>query len=207
MCDSSAPLDHMIQEQLVRRGIRDPRVLAAMSDVDRIRFVPEQWRRDAYRDGPLPLVCEQTISQPYIVGLMSQLLKADASSRCLEIGSGSGYQTAILCHLCGHVTSIEVIPELHRMADRNLAEYRFTNLKLIQGDGRKGYPQAAPFDRIMVTAAPESLPSVLFDQLAEGGIMVIPIGDRSGQVLYQCRKENGNVTQEAVCGVLFVPLT
>lgn len=169
------PLDHMIQEQLVRRGIRDPRVLAAMSKVDRVQFVPEQWTRDAYRDGPLPLVCEQTISQPYIVGLMSQLLETEPTSKCLEIGSGSGYQTAILCHLCSHVTSVEVVPELHRMAKENLAAHRFTNLLLVHGDGRLGYPERAPFDRIMVTAAPQSLPPAYGDQLAEGAFLLFPL--------------------------------
>lgn len=207
MNGGNSRLARMIDEQIRHRGIHDQRVLDAMLSVDRKHFVPEQYHRNAYSDGPLPLVCEQTISQPYIVALMTQLLETTPDCHCLEIGSGSGYQTAILARLCATVISIEIIPELHQMAARNLKPYAFDNLVLIQDDGRKGFPGEPPFDRIMVTAAPLSLPGTLGEQLKEGGIMVIPIGDRSGQVLYRIRKQAGRLEQEPVCGVLFVPLT
>jgi len=202
-----SPLEDMIREQLVRRGIKDSRVLKAMADIDRKCFVMDQWQRDAYRDGPLPLICDQTISQPYIVALMSELLEPGPSENCLEIGTGSGYQTAILCRLCRHVTSIERVPELHRMAISNLSRFKLSNLDLRLGDGREGAPEQAPFHRIIVTAAPESLPAQLTGQLADGGVMVIPVGPRSGQVLYRIRRSGKRLIEEPVCGVLFVPLT
>lgn len=200
-------LDEMIQHQLVRRGIRDRRVLQAMADIDRADFVPPGSRHVAYRDGPLPLVKGQTISQPYIVALMSQLLETGDQFSCLEIGSGCGYQTAILARLCKSVVSVEVVPELHDMAETNLQRYEMDNVRLVLGDGRSGVPDDAPFDRIMVTAAPMNVPDALLDQLAEDGIMVIPLGSHLNQTLSRIRRTGNQFSREAICGVLFVPLT
>ena len=200
-------LQQMVQQQLVTRGIHDQRVLSAMQEIDRADFVPESSRHLAYRDGPLPLVKGQTISQPYIVALMTQLLETSDQLDCLEIGSGSGYQTAILGRLCRSVISIECVSELHRMATDNLNRYRMENVRLILGDGRAGLAAQAPFDRIMVTAAPVDIPDPLLNQLADGGTMVIPVGSHMNQTLYRIRRIGDDFNREAVCGVLFVPLT
>ncbi len=199
-------LEEMIQHQLVRRGIRDHRVLDAMQQIDRGDFVPPGSRHLAYRDGPLPLVKGQTISQPYIVALMSQLLETGDQLTCLEIGSGSGYQTAILARLCKSVISIETVPQLHQMAATNLDHYQLDNVQLVLGDGRNGMPDHAPFDRIMVTAAPAEVPEMLLDQLEEDGIMVIPLGSHMNQTLFRIHREGSRFHREAICGVLFVPL-
>lgn len=199
-------LQQMIQQQLVSRGIHDQRILSAMGEVDRADFVPAASRHLAYRDGPLPLVKGQTISQPYIVALMTQLLGTGNELDCLEIGSGSGYQTAILGRLCRSVISIECVSDLHRMAADNLSRYGLENVRLVLGDGRKGMPDHAPFHRIMVTAAPAEIPEPLLGQLADGGIMVIPVGSHMNQTLYRIRRTGDEFSREACCGVLFVPL-
>lgn len=199
-------LSRMIDIQLIGRGITDKRVLHAMKQVDRADFVPPDLRSHAYRDGPLPISRGQTISQPYIVALMSQLLQPDKTCTCLEIGSGSGYQTAILASLFKRVISVERISELLKMADDNLSKYHFDNIELVLGDGKDGYSKYEPYDRIMVTASPPELPPPLFAQLAEGGIMVIPIGTVSQQTLYTIKKVKGKAETTPVCGVIFVPL-
>lgn len=202
----SDPLQLMIQNQIVNRGIHDKFLLNALRKIDRKNFVPAASKRLAYEDRPLPLSSGQTISQPYIVALMTEQLHLDSSHTVLEIGTGSGYQTAILAFLSKHVISLEYVPTLYKTAKLSLAPYRFTNLTLIQGDGKKGWENHAPYDRIILTAAPSRLPLSLFDQLLEGGILVAPIGETGYQTLFKITKINGNPVEQAICGVRFVPL-
>ncbi len=194
----------MTASQIVARGVRDPRVLDAMNRVQRHLFVPERYRREAYADTPLPIGRDQTISQPYIVAFMSELLRLTGDEKVLEIGTGCGYQTAVLSLLAREVHSVEIIPELHRVAQGNLANY--TNVHLVQGDGRRGLTNNAPFDRIIVTAAPREMPRALGGQIAPGGLMVIPIGD-DVQDLRVVRREQGALVSESILPVRFVPLT
>ncbi|NOY24215.1 MAG: protein-L-isoaspartate(D-aspartate) O-methyltransferase, partial [Acidobacteria bacterium] len=159
-----------------------------------------------YEDQPLPLKLGQTISQPYIVALMTEQLNLKPGHSVLEIGTGSGYQTAILALLSLSVVSIECISALHETAKRSLAQYNFTNLTLIHGDGKMGWETLAPYDRIIVTAAPSNLPLPLFNQLVEGGILVVPIGEAGYQTLLKITKTNGSPVKKPICGVRFVPL-
>jgi len=196
----------MLRFHLGGRGIRDNRVLAAMAKVPRERFIGSGLRRDAYADHPLPIDCGQTISQPYIVALMTEAAELAGDERVLEVGTGSGYQTAILAELAKEVTSIERHAALSRGAGAVLADLGYTNTTLVVGDGTLGWPASAPYDRILVTAAAARVPPALFDQLAEGGILVIPTGGLETQWLEAVRKVDGQPQRRGLCGCRFVPL-
>ena len=202
--------EYALRERLVEvvaREVRSPRVLAVMREVPRHVFVPEHPLQEAYADYPLPLGHGATISQPTIVGMMSEALELDGTERILEIGTGSGYQAAVLSRLARHVDTIEVIPELAARARRALAETGCTNVDVHVGDGWLGVPEHAPFDRIVVTAAPECLPEALVDQLAEGGLLVVPVGPQTrDQRLERHRKQNGRLVHEDLGAVRFVPM-
>ncbi|HEX6323734.1 MAG TPA: protein-L-isoaspartate(D-aspartate) O-methyltransferase [Vicinamibacterales bacterium] len=197
----------MIDEQLRSRGIRDERVLAAMGEVPRHLFVPAGNQAAAYADTPLPIGHGQTISQPYIVGFMTEALQVEPSHKVLEIGTGSGYQAAILGKLAGEVYTIELVPELAERARGELAAQGFANVHVRAGDGYQGWPDHAPFDRIMVTAAPEDVPQALVDQLAPGGRMVVPVGPQFGdQELRILTKTPDGIVTERSLPVRFVPM-
>jgi protein-L-isoaspartate(D-aspartate) O-methyltransferase len=196
----------MVDQQLAGRDITDPRVLRVMGAVPRHRFVPLEVRAEAYGDYPLPIGLDQTISQPYIVAFMTQALRLDGDERVLEIGTGSGYQAAVLAGLCAEVYSIEIIPELSRRAGETLADLGIKNVSLRVGDGYRGWPEKAPFDAIVVTAAPPRIPQPLVDQLAAGGRMVAPVGDLAQDLVVIERTPQG-VTQRTVMPVRFVPMT
>ncbi|MBD3271094.1 MAG: protein-L-isoaspartate(D-aspartate) O-methyltransferase [Elusimicrobia bacterium] len=197
----------MIKNQLIRRGISDSKVLDAMSTVPRHRFIPENQRLRAYDDGPVPIGRGQTISQPYIVALMSELMELSNDDRVLEIGTGSGYQAAILAEIVKQVYTIEIIPELGNRARDVLAELSYENVEVRIGDGYFGWPEHAPFDAIMVTAAPEDVPEALIKQLAVGGRLVIPVGSYPQQDLKKIVKTKDGVVETNVIPVLFVPMT
>jgi protein-L-isoaspartate(D-aspartate) O-methyltransferase len=196
----------MVSEQLGSRDIRSPRVLEAMLQVPRHRFVPEDERDLAYADTPLPIGHRQTISQPYIVALMTQLLDLQGDERVLEIGTGSGYQAAILAVLAGQVYTIERIPELCQQARSVLADLGLGNVTIVEGDGTRGLPEHAPFQAIIVTAAAPGVPEPLKGQLAEGGQLVLPVGGRGGQMLERWRRSGGRFDREQIAPVAFVPL-
>ena len=183
----------MVEEQLARRGIVDERVLAAMRRVPRHRFVEEALRERAYGDHPLPIGDEQTISQPYIVGLMTALLELGGREKVLEIGTGSGYQTAVLAELARRVCSMERLPRLAERARAVLEDLGYTNVWIRVGCGTLGWPDEAPFDRILVTAGGPAVPPPLFHQLAEGGRMVVPLGDEVNQRLTVVEKVRGQM--------------
>ncbi len=199
----------MVDRQIAGRGIRDERVLAAMRTVRRHWFVPASLQDEAYDDRPLPIGEGQTISQPYIVALMTELLQLKGGEKVLEIGTGSGYQAAILSELAERVYSIEIVEPLGRRAERTLKERGYDRVRLRIGDGYKGWPEEAPFDAIIVTCAPESPPPELIEQLAAGGRMVIPVGSQWGdQTLIVLRKKSdGSLVEERVAPVRFVPMT
>jgi protein-L-isoaspartate(D-aspartate) O-methyltransferase len=198
----------MIERDLKSRGIKDPRVLAAMEFVPRHLFVPEKFRSSAYDDRPLPIGEGQTISQPYIVAYMSELLELKGTERVLEIGTGSGYQTAVLARLAESVFSIEIIAALSERAKPPLTEVGFTNIQFKVGDGFFGWPEKAPFDAILLTAASPRVPEPLWRQLSEGGRMIMPLGDpRQSQKLVRVRKRAGKEIVESLSEVVFVPLT
>lgn len=196
----------MVQDQLLGRNIVDARVLRAMQSVPRHLFVPPPLRDLAYRDTPLPIGHEQTISQPYMVALMSQLLAVQAGERVLEIGTGSGYQAAVLAEMDVQVFSIEIVPELGRLAKEALQPLGFKQIQLKIGDGYKGWAEYAPFDGIIVTCAPTGVPQPLKEQLAEGGRMVIPVGNKHFQQLFLLTKRKGVIRQERIVDVRFVPM-
>jgi len=183
----------MVEEQLARRGIGDERVLAALRRVPRHRFVEEALRERAYGDHPLPIGDEQTISQPYIVALMTALLELDGREKVLEIGTGSGYQTAVLAELARRVCSMERLPRLAERARAVLEDLGYTNVWIRVGNGTLGWPDEAPFDRILVTAGGPAVPPPLFEQLAEGGRMVVPLGDEVNQRLTVVEKVRGQM--------------
>ena len=196
----------MVQQQLKPRGIKDERVLASMAKVPREEFVPADARVDAYEDGPLPIGYDQTISQPYIVAFMTEQLRLKPSDRVLEIGTGSAYQAAILAELVSEVYSIEIVEPLAKNAEATLQRLGYENVHVKIGDGYKGWPEAAPFDAIIVTCAPDKVPQPLVDQLKDDGRMVIPVGDRFAQELYLFEKKNGQLKQSATLPVRFVPM-
>jgi len=197
----------MVETQIVARGVRNPRVLDAMRVVPRHLFVDDAQRGHAYEDGPLPIGGRQTISQPYIVALMSELLDLTPNERVLEIGTGSGYQSAVLSRLAGHVYSIEIIPELAKQSAERLTRLGFANITVKEGDGYRGWPEFAPFDGIIVTAAPERIPQPLLDQLAPNGRMVIPVGGFFQELKVFKKDTNGRVTEQDIIPVRFVPMT
>lgn len=195
--------------ELRRAGITDARVLAAVETTPRERFMPEGLSHLAYADKALPIDCGQTISQPYIVALMSQALDVKAEHRVLEVGTGSGYQTAILAKLAAQVFTVERWPELHDEAWRRLSALKIDNVACRLGDGLKGWPEEAPFDRILVTAAARERPDALLEQLKDGGVLVAPVGPPDGeaaQKLMRYMKTNMGVTGSAIADVRFVPL-
>ena len=196
----------MVQQQLKAHGIKDERVLAAMAKVPREEFVPADQRVDAYEDGPLPIGYDQTISQPYIVAFMTEQLRPKPGDRVLEIGSGSGYQAAILAELVTEVYTIEIVEPLAKTAEATLQRLGYKNVHLKVGDGYKGWPEEAPFDAIIVTCAPDKVPQPLVDQLKDGGRMVIPVGERFAQQLYLLEKKNGQLKESVTLPVRFVPM-
>jgi protein-L-isoaspartate(D-aspartate) O-methyltransferase len=197
----------MVETQIVARGVRDQRVLAAMRKVPRHLFVDPAQRAEAYEDHPLPIPGNQTISQPYIVALMTELLELEPSSRVLEIGTGSGYQSAVLAELSDEVYTIEIVPELARLAASRLKELGYDNVTVKEGDGYRGWPEHAPFDAVIVTAAPERIPQPLLDQLAPGGIMVIPVGGFFQELKVFRKSADGRITEKDILPVRFVPMT
>ena len=204
--DFAIQRQRMVEQQLKPRGIKDERVLAAMAKVPREEFIPVDGRANAYEDGPLPIGYDQTISQPYIVAFMTEQLRPGASDRVLEIGSGSGYQAAILGELVADVYTIDIVEPLAKAAEATLRRLGYKNVHVKVGDGYKGWPEAAPFDAIIVTCAPENVPQPLVDQLKEGGRMVIPVGERFAQQLYLLEKKNGQLKESATLPVRFVPM-
>ena len=196
----------MVQQQLMTRGITDARVLAAMAKMPREEFVPPESRAASYEDGPLQIGHGQTISQPYIVAFMTEQLRPKASDRVLEIGTGSGYQAAILAGLVKDVYTIEIIEALAKDAEATLQRLGYKNVHVRVGDGYRGWPEHAPFDAITVTCAPDHVPQPLIDQLKEGGRMIIPVGGFGNQELYLLEKKNGQLQRRAVLPVRFVPM-
>jgi protein-L-isoaspartate(D-aspartate) O-methyltransferase len=205
--DSFALLrEEMVAQQLVARDIVDQKVLRVMGRVPRHLFVPEKLREYAYVDRPLPIGEGQTISQPYIVAYMTQALEVGEKDRVLEVGTGSGYQAAVLAELVEQVYTIEIIPALAEQAERRLEELGYENIRVRQGDGYLGWPEAAPFDAIAVTAAPSHVPQPLVAQLKEGGRLVLPVGGHS-QELVRLVKEGGTTRLDTLLPVRFVPMT
>lgn len=212
VCEPSPPdefreaRENMVREQLAARDIRSPAVLDAMGRVPRELFVPESARRDAYLDSALPIACDQTISQPYIVAKMTELLEIEPRSRVLEIGGGCGYQTAVLALLSAQVYSIEWHPQLAEQAESRLKQLGFSNVFLRCGDGSLGWPEAAPFDRILLTASPPRVPEALKQQLTDDGVLVAPVGPLEDQVLVRMRRKGDRITSEQLMCVRFVPM-
>ena len=197
----------MVEEQLRSRDITDPKVLAAMGRIARQRFAPEKLQHLAYADRALPIDEHQTISQPYIVALMTQTAQPTAQSRALEIGTGSGYQAAVLAELCKEVYSIEILKPLADSARQRLAVLGYKNVTTRHGDGYQGWREHAPFDVILVTAAPDHVPPALLEQLAIGGRMVIPVGRGSQDLLTLEKQQDGTIRRKMIAPVLFVPMT
>jgi protein-L-isoaspartate(D-aspartate) O-methyltransferase len=196
----------MVEEQLKPRGITDAKVLAAFGRIERERFVPEGMQGSAYADHPVAIGNGQTISQPYMVALMTQLLGLTGKERVLEIGTGSGYQTAVLAQLADQVYSVERFAEMAKKAQKLLGEMLYANVVIKVGDGSLGWPEQGPFDRIILTAAAPRVPLPLGEQLKEGGKMVLPLGESFSQVLTGVEKKKGNLESLDICGCVFVPL-
>jgi protein-L-isoaspartate(D-aspartate) O-methyltransferase len=197
----------MVEEQIRARNVTDMAVLKAMESVPRHLFVPASERRMAYEDHPLPIGAGQTISQPYIVALMSSLLGVGPGDRVLEVGTGSGYQAAVLSRLAGEVYSIEILPSLGKRARQTLKDLGYKNVHVRIGDGYQGWPDKQPFDAIIVTAAPPRIPEPLVRQLKTGGKMVIPVGDTYQDLLVLTKRADGGFDRSNVLPVLFVPMT
>jgi protein-L-isoaspartate(D-aspartate) O-methyltransferase len=204
--DFGAARERMVVEQLAARGIGDERVLAAMRRVPRHEFVPDELRDHAYEDRPLPIGHGQTISQPFIVAFMSEQLELDGSERVLEIGTGSGYQAAVLAELAREVYTIEIVEPLAEQARADLKRLGFGDVQVRAGDGYRGWPEQAPFDAIIGTAAPAEVPQPLVDQLAVGGRMILPLGRWYQELVLITRDERG-VHERRLLGVRFVPMT
>lgn len=202
----SALRERMVEEQLQCRGIRDQRVLDAMQFVPRHLFVPERCRAQAYEDMPLPIGYHQTISQPYIVALMLEALELTGREQVLEVGTGSGYQAALLGWLAKHVYTVEIIPELAQAARALLSQLGYENVEVVAANGSIGWKASAPYDAIIVAAASPAVPHSLLEQLREGGRLVLPVGDLFDQVLLRVRTRQGKVVTEDLGGCAFVPL-
>ena len=198
----------MVEKQIKARGVRNPLVLKAMQEVPRHDFVPEASRKQAYADGPLPIGHGQTISQPYIVAYMTELLRLCGGEKVLEIGAGCGYQAAVLSRIAKEVDTIELVPELAERARNILHQLGYTNVKVTSGDGTRGWPEFAPFEGIIATASGPDVPEPLKEQLAVGGRLVMPIGEfRFGQYIVRVTRGSGdNFQQERFLDVAFVPL-
>jgi protein-L-isoaspartate(D-aspartate) O-methyltransferase len=196
----------MVRDQIEARGVKEPEVLEAMRTVRRELFVPDDVRARAYDDYPLPIGFGQTISQPFIVGLMTELLNPQKNQRVLEIGTGSGYQAAILSRLVGEVYSIEIVPELARSAAERLSRLGFRNVTVREGDGYLGWPEKAPFNRIILTAAPPEIPQVLLEELKGGGTLVAPVGVGDQNLVLVKKSADGKTTTRSVLPVRFVPM-
>ena len=196
----------MVRDQMAGRDITDPRVLAAMRKIPRHRFVPAGVRSQAYADHPLPIGHDQTISQPYVVAFMTQALELEGDEKVLEIGTGSGYQAAVLAELCRQVYTIEIVDELAARAEQTLDQLGYDNVHVRAGDGYQGWPDQAPFDAIIVTAAPPEVPEPLVEQLATGGRMVIPVGELY-QDLHLIERNAEGFERQKVLPVRFVPMT
>jgi protein-L-isoaspartate(D-aspartate) O-methyltransferase len=197
----------MVETQIEARGIEDQRVIQAMLKVPRHEFIPAKYRHYAYLDSPVPIGHGQTISQPYIVALMTEELNVSSTDKVLEVGTGSGYQAAVLAELAGEVYTIEIVAPLGREAEERLMDMGYDNVHVKIGDGYEGWKEHEPYDRIIVTCAPTDIPQPLIDQMTEGGIMVIPVGTAGFQYLYRVKKFNGEAHTETVIPVSFVPLT
>ncbi len=197
--------EDMIRDQIISRGIKDKKVLNALRKVPRDYFVDETYKSSSYEDRPLPIGSGQTISQPYIVALMTESLELTGNEKVLEIGTGSGYQAALLAEIAREVYTVEVNTSLYEKNKELLKKYK--NIKMSNHDGYLGWEEYAPYDRIIVTAAPDHIPQPFVDQLKEGGIIVIPVGPSSwNQVLYKVIKQSNSIKKIALCGVAFVPL-
>lgn len=204
--DDRSDRERMVRTQLVPRGIRDQGVLRAMRKIPRHRFVGEELRSDAYEDHPIPIGHRQTISQPYIVALMTQALELTGREKTLEIGTGSGYQTAVLAELSREVYTVERIPELLQRAEAVLTDLNYTNIRFKAFDGTLGWDEHKPYDAVMVTAGAPRVPGPLRDQLAEGGRIVIPVGDRHSQELVKITKTGDRFHESSLGGCRFVDL-
>jgi len=197
----------MVNHQIARRGVRSPQVLDAMRIVPRHMFVPSELRSSSYEDYPLPIGYKQTISQPYIVAAMTEALELKPDDKVLEIGTGSGYQAAVLSRIITNVYSIEIIPELAAGAKETVDRLGYSNIQIKCGNGYLGWKEFAPYDAIIVTCAPNKIPKPLIDQLADGGRIVIPVGARFGQELVKVTKQQGKLVTERLMSVMFVPMT
>jgi len=204
--DERAARERMVRDQIEARGVRDKKVLGALRRVERHRFVPEGVRAQAYEDHPLAIGQGQTISQPYIVAAMTEAARLRGGERVLEIGTGSGYQAAVLSLCAARVYTIEIVPELGRSAQKRLAALGYKNVEVRIGDGYQGWPDQAPFDAIVVTAAPEQVPRALIDQLAVGGRMVLPVGPDDAQELVRITRTAKGHQREKLMDVRFVPM-
>ncbi|RLE06733.1 protein-L-isoaspartate O-methyltransferase [Candidatus Aerophobetes bacterium] len=198
--------EEMVKKQLIARGIKDGRVLEVFRRLKREKFVPPEVQKDAYEDFPLPIGEGQTISQPYMVALMTQCLELRGGERVLEIGTGSGYQTAVLAELAKEVYSVERINSLAQRTGKLLKKLGYTNIRILVANGTLGWEEFSPYDRILVTAGAKEVPQPLLSQLKEGGIMVIPVGDMYSQELEVIRKEEDSIKTETVEKCVFVPL-
>jgi protein-L-isoaspartate(D-aspartate) O-methyltransferase len=204
---TAAARNRMVERHLAERGIKNPRVLEAFRTVPRHKFLPPKTRRQAYDDESIPIGNGQTITPPYDVALMTEALDPKPTDKVYEVGTGSGYQAAILSRLVKDVYSVEIHKELSERATAVLKEVGYTNVHTRAGDGYAGWPEAAPFDAVIVTCAPESIPPPLVEQLKEGGRMVIPLGDRFNQVVHLYQKKNGKLVDHQLRPTLFVPMT
>ncbi len=204
----TAARERMVRQDIEARGVRDAAVLRAMRSTPRHLFVPQAVRDQAYEDHPLPIGHGATISQPYIVAWMTELLEPRNTSRVLEIGTGSGYQAAVLSPLVKHVYSIEIVPALAQSSAETLKRLGYGNVTVRQGDGYKGWPEQAPFDRVLLTAAPRQIPQTLIDQLAPGGRLVAPVGGSplSQELVVLEKRPDGSIRRRSVGGVMFVPM-
>jgi protein-L-isoaspartate(D-aspartate) O-methyltransferase len=198
--------ERMVKDQIIARGVKDQRVIEAMKQVPRHLFVDQTYYHQAYKDYPLPIGYDQTISQPYMVASMTELLEISVSDKTLEIGTGSGYQTAVLALLCDKVYTIERISGLRQRAAMILDQLGFRNVSLMVGDGSLGWAEYGPYDAILVTAGAPEIPNALISQLAENGRLVIPVGDEYSQVLNLVKKHKGRIYRKEFCGCAFVPL-
>lgn len=205
--DYASARKRMVEKQIMARGIEDERVINALMKVPRHEFIPAKYGHYSYQDSPLPIGYDQTISQPYIVALMTEAMNLSSADRVLEIGTGSGYQAAILAEIVAEVYTVEIVEPLGEAARSRLESLGYENIHVKIGDGYEGWEEHAPFDRIIVTCAPTEIPQPLVDQLKEGGIMVIPVGNAGFQYLYRVKKYMGEAETEKVIPVSFVPLT